>query len=243
MFCSLERTSTIFPPPRSISQASSVAAASTSSATSSARSSAARRKTCGVCTDHSALRCSVSATSAVPARARLTVSVTGMAAIAPSALASLASASSTRRASSAVTSGLAASCTSTGPGCEEAPSARRTDSERTAPPVTDFRPPGGATPAGSASTISSISPTADSASIDHCSSGRPRSVTSAFGIRAPRRSPLPAARIRARLIASRRLRARASRPSPILGRARRPFQSAAAPASWLEAESASSSSR
>ena len=68
------------------------------------------------------------------------VSVTGTAAIAPSAPASARSASSTLWASAGVTSGLAASCTSTGPACEEALSARRTDSERTAPPVTDFSP-------------------------------------------------------------------------------------------------------
>src|SRR5437879_3475946 len=42
---------------------------------------------------------------------------------------------------------------------------------------------------------------AQSASIDHCTSGRPASSTNAFGRAPPRRSPRPAATIRAAVIA------------------------------------------
>ena len=72
----------------------------------------------------------------------------------------------------------------------QTPSARAALARRSCPPA---RP----APAGSATTICSIAATARRASTLHCTSGRPASSTSAFGAPAPKRSPLPAARIRA----------------------------------------------
>ena len=193
-----------------MSQASSVACASTSSETSSARSSAPRRKTCGVCTAHRLRRSSVSATTR-PSATRLIVSVTGTAAMAASALGSARRASITFRASCGVSSGRAASCTSTSSPSPSPPSspppppssspaaasARLTDAERTAPPCTATTPAGAAIPAGSATTMRFTCATLLRASRLYCKSGCPASSTSALGRSARRRSPLPAATIRA----------------------------------------------
>src|ERR1035441_6783943 len=106
-----DRTTPTLPPARCTNQASSVASTSTSSGTSSARSRAPRRKTCGVCTAHSLLRSSVSLTN--PFVTRLTVSVIGTAAIAPSIVSSSSSALIVACANATVRSGRAASWTST----------------------------------------------------------------------------------------------------------------------------------
>src|SRR6185437_4979299 len=128
-------------------------------------------------------------------------------AIAASAVASASSVAITWPAIAGVSSGRAASCTSTGSPASASSSAQRTDSERVDPPSTaSTRSPeldGSAVPGGSATTICSIASVAASACSDHWSMGRPASSTSAFGRPAPRRSPLPAATIRAIAIAQR----------------------------------------
>src|SRR6185312_1085735 len=109
-------------------------------------------------------------------------------------------AASTRSTNSGVSSGRAASWTKTSSDAGPSPaaaSARRTDSERTAPPRTPVVPGGAGVSGGSATTIRSISRTRRSASTLHCSSGRPASSTSALGLPTPRRSPRPAATISA----------------------------------------------
>ena len=133
--------------------------------------------------------------------ASLTVSVIGAAAIAASASSSAASAS---RKCAGVTSGRAASWTTTCGSARAARSALRTDAERVAPPATPTQPGGAEPPGGSATTISSI-PAARSASTLHSSIGRPARTTNALGRSAPRRSPLPAATRRATATISQRL--------------------------------------
>src|SRR3954452_22309936 len=177
------------PPCASTSDASSVALARASSPAVSAASSADRRKTCGVCTAQSSERSSVAWTT--PPTARLTVSCTGAAAIAASQPCS-SSAASAARTMSGVTSGRAASWTTTG-SPSDARSAASTECDRSAPPGTPIVPAGAAMPSGSATTIPSISSTARSASSDHSSMGRPATATSALGPCALGRFPRPAA--------------------------------------------------
>src|SRR5262245_16643442 len=127
------------------------------------------------------------------------VSVTGAAAIAPSASSSDASRSITALISFGLTRGLAASCTTT-MSSPQSSTAFATDSERCAPPAT-ARTPRSATapssPGGAATTISVTVAASLNASSDQSSRGRPASSTKAFGPPAPSRSPEPAAAITA----------------------------------------------
>src|SRR5205823_4593008 len=95
--------------------------------------------------------------------------------------------------------GRAASWTTTGSPSPAASSARRTDSDRTAPPATPNVPAGASLTAstGRATTIRATDGTARSASTLHWSIGFPANVTNALGLPDPRRSPRPAATINA----------------------------------------------
>ena len=183
------------------------------------------------------------------ASTRLTVSVTGTAAIAASASASPASAAITASASEAVSSGRAASWTSTTASPRSARPPRRgargapTPSARRRPRRPRRRPRRSARrrlrAGGRATTIRSIPATSRSASMLHCSSGRPPSSTSAFGRPAPQ--ALAAAGGHDQRDDHRMGRSRTRQLG--LPRARKPRYLAPAAAIWWLAESASSSSR
>ncbi len=143
--------------------------------------SAARRNTCGVCTAHR--RGAVERSEHTPSFASLLDRVGDWSGRDrrvdyPRASAPRASLRSAR----ALRSGRAASCTSTGSPAPAAASARRTDSERTAPPSTPTRPSRSTRrPPGGATTIRSIAGTARSTSTLHCSSGRPAELDERLG--------------------------------------------------------------
>src|SRR5512144_334681 len=185
------------PPRRSTSIASSLAAGRESGSARASRR-ACVRKACGVCTAQSPDRSSVRWTCP-PSPARLIVSLTGVAAITPAALSSAASSSTSASIRPGVTSGRAASWTTTiSPMQSE--SALATDSERCSPPATATRPRPETNswwPGGAATTISPIVLAARKASSDHSISGRPAISTKAFGPPAPSRCPEPAAAITA----------------------------------------------
>ena len=151
--------------------------------------------------------------------------------------------------SSAVSSGRAASCTSTArPGSPgpAAASALRTESERTAPPSTAVTPVGAGVPGGRASTIllDPIHAAAARRRSTRTADGRP-ARTSAFGRAGPEALAAPGGHDQGDGHCSRD--ASRTRPSDRHGagrvRERSRRYSAPATAIWLEAESASSSSR
>ena len=132
------------PPAASTSIASSVAAATFAESPFNAARRAATRKTCGVCAAQSSVRSRVSPTTSrlfAPSEAgqldrlaRLIVSATGAAAIAPAASGSASSVASTPSISSAASSGRAASWIATSSVSTTA-SEFDTDAERVSPPA------------------------------------------------------------------------------------------------------------
>src|SRR5215211_8516083 len=185
-FSGNDSTTVITPPASSTSHASSVAAASAAASRSRARRRMSALKTWGVWIAQSEARSSVRSTRPSNATS-FTVSVIGMAAIAPSIPGS--SAARQRATSSRVTSGRAAPWTTATDASGAAARAFRTDAERDSPPRTRSGP--SSQPAGAATTTRSQ--TDPSASRLHSISGRPAQTTNALGRSAPRRSPLPPA--------------------------------------------------
>src|SRR3954453_24076316 len=173
------------PPTASTSDASSVAAASVAASTLNARRNTSATKTWGGWIAHRVERSSVRVTRR-SASTSLTVSTTGAAAMAPSNPSS--SPAMQRSTSSRVMNGRAASCTTATVPSGAAASARRTESERTAPPSTES---GYEKPGGTATTTRSH--TERRTSRLHSISGRPAQTTNALGRSDPRRSPRPAA--------------------------------------------------
>ena len=251
MFSSLARTTITRPPARSISQASSVAAASTSSATVERPLERARGGTPAASAPPTA-RCDRASAMTTPgASARLIVSVTGSAAIAASAsrLARRAPRSRARRARRSAAGARRRARAPRSPGSPHrragerhgarTPSARRHRCD--ARPRPCALAAARSAPGGSATTIRSIAGDgAQGVDAPLQRAGAPPARRAPSGASAPSRSPLPAATIRATVIAG-SFRARgqiaggaaACAKASLLGRT----------AIWLVAESASSSSR
>ena len=211
-------------PARSTSQASSVAAASTSCGDVERALERLARNTCGVCTDHSSERSSVSCTPPV-ASTRLIVSVTGAAAIAAS--------TPLRRASSAaiVRRGeLGRQQRPRGVVHEHriarrrrAASARRTDSERDAPPSTPTTPARRLDVRAAARRRSARSrPRRAARRCSTAASADRRARRAPSGGPAASRSPRPAATISATAISKETVAHAPVLPSPALERAREP---------------------
>src|SRR5881394_3170284 len=130
-----------------------------------------------------------------PGDARLIVSVTGVAAMAPSASGSATRVATTPSSSAGVISGLAASWIATN-SVSTAANALETDWVRVAPPSTtsrSFPSRSWAWPDGQATTIERTLCAARIAAIDHSTIGWPANGTKAFGPPAPSLSPEPAA--------------------------------------------------
>src|SRR5919201_891470 len=151
------------------------------------RGSTGATNACGVCTVTRSARSTVSTTSSP--RTRFTVSATGRPGTAPSQPSP--SGSRTRPTTSSVTRGRAASCTSTTAASSgTSANARRTDSARVGPPVTQdetLEQPsssasstdGSSHPSGAATTIASTQSKPSSRSRLSASKGRPRSAAKA----------------------------------------------------------------
>ena len=194
------------PPAASTSIASSVAASDSADRPPSAARSASTRKTCGVCAAQSPPRSSVARRRAlhfasyevnaalVLAQPRLIVSVTGVAAIAPSASGSATSVAITPSISSGVTSGRAASwiATSSVPTAAERVGDRLRAGWRRRRPRRGRRPRSSWTcPGGTGDDDRAHRPPARKAAIDHSTIGLPGQRHE--GLRAAGSEPLPGA--------------------------------------------------